>query len=352
MAKTAAAAAIGAKQNKINHVVFVLDASGSMGSRVGEVVKVTDAQVGYLAQRSTELGQETRISIFDFANSGDFNCLIYDMDVLRMPSLAGLYKVRGMTALIDATIQAVDDLAMTPEKYGDHAFLMYVITDGEENNSRHSAQSLKDKFGKLAENWTLAVLVPGNEEANRAKAWGFPEGNIAQWDVTTAEGFTKAMQVMQKATDGFMAGRAQGLRSSRNLFTVDTSNLTHKAVTQNLTKVDPKTYTFLDVPKKANTVRTEIRPFVEASMKNFAYRTGCAFYQLTKPEMIQAQKEICVWNRGTGELYSGQQARDLIGLPPINIKVQPGQHTAFDIFVQSTSVNRLLVGETKVLVFP
>lgn len=350
MSKTAAP--VGAQKNKINHVVFVLDASGSMSSRRSEVVKVTDAQVGYLAQRSTEMGQETRVSVFTFASAGDFECLIYDMDVLRMPSLAGLYRTRDMTALVDATLLAVEDLAMTPEKYGDHAFLVYVVTDGAENDSVHAASDLERKLQSLADNWTLAVLVPNKGGADSAKRWGFPAGNIAQWDITSAEGFTKAMQTMQKATDGFMAGRAQGLRSSRNLFTLDATQLNHATVSKKLTKVDPKTYQFLDVPKKANTVRTEIRPFVEASISGFTYKTGCAFYQLTKPEMIQAQKQICVLNRGTGELYSGQEARDLIGLPNVNLKVQPGQHTAFDIFVQSTSVNRLLVGETKVLVFP
>lgn len=335
--------------NFITHVVFVVDASGSMSSRQKQVIQVFDSQVQYLAQRSQELNQETRVSVFMFDD--DVKCLIYDKDVLRLPSLAGLYQIGGMTALIDATIQAVTDLCMTPEKYGDHAFLCYVITDGEENRSKQKARDLAAMIGNLKDNWTLAVLVPDQAGQDQSVKWGFPVNNIAIWDTNSAAGFAEAIKKIQTATDNFMVGRAQGLRSSKNLFTVDTSALNHATVSKSLIKVDPKLFKLLDVPALANTQTMEIKPFVEAKIKGFDYKSGCAYYQLTKSEVIQADKQVCVLNRVSGELYSGQQARDLIGLPDVKMRVQPGQNTAFDIFVQSNSVNRHLVGDTKVLVF-
>jgi hypothetical protein len=134
-------------ENIINHIVLVLDASLSMDSVSEQLVKVADNQIKYLAQRSKELDQETRITVYTFNTTGYYSgfnkqrieCLIYDKDVLRVPSIASLYKADGATPLIDATILALDDLAMTPEKYGDHSFLVYVLTDGQENASRNRA---------------------------------------------------------------------------------------------------------------------------------------------------------------------------------------------------------------------
>src|SRR5688572_3626524 len=146
------------EQNYINHIALVLDESLSMNSRREKVVQVADNQIKYLATRSEELDQETRVSVYTF--NTQVRCLIYDKDVLRLPSLRGLYKPSGMTALIDATIKSQEDLAATAQLYGDHAFLTYVLTDGAENASRKKSTALKSKLESLPENWTVAVLVP------------------------------------------------------------------------------------------------------------------------------------------------------------------------------------------------
>ena len=51
------------KQQPINHVAFVIDASDSMNHIAGEVVRVVDQQVKDLAELSTQLDQETRVTI-------------------------------------------------------------------------------------------------------------------------------------------------------------------------------------------------------------------------------------------------------------------------------------------------
>jgi hypothetical protein len=49
-------------------------------------------------------------------------------------------------------------------------------------------------------------------------------------------------------------------------------------------------------------------------------------------------------------MYSGSDARTLIGLPTSgNARLHPGNHGNYDIFIQSTSINRKLVGGTGVL---
>jgi hypothetical protein len=68
-------------QNYINHVALVLDASSSMSHLSRKVVDVADQQIAYLARRSRELDQETRVTVYVFADKVE--CVIYDKDVLR-----------------------------------------------------------------------------------------------------------------------------------------------------------------------------------------------------------------------------------------------------------------------------
>ncbi len=84
------------------------------------------------------------------------------------------------------------------------------------------------------------------------------------------------------------------------------------------------------------------------------YIPGSVFYQLTKTEKIQPQKMVLIMKKGGKGIYGGDEARGLIGLPAsedwIEAKVKPGNHANFEIFVQSSSINRKLVRGTKVLV--
>lgn len=108
-------------QNYINHVALVLDASSSMSHLSRKVVEVADQQIAYLARRSQELDQETRVTVYVFADKVE--CVIYDKDVLRMPSLKQMYRAGGMTALLAATLKSQRELAQTAQLYGDHSFL-------------------------------------------------------------------------------------------------------------------------------------------------------------------------------------------------------------------------------------
>ena len=328
-------------QNYINHIVFVVDSSGSMSGLSNDVVKVFDAQIKHLAIRSKELDQETRVTVYLFNNS--VRCLIYDKDVLRLPSLQDYYRADGGTALIDGTVTALEDLALTPQKYGDHAFLAYVMTDGEENASRHTSQDLVTKIKNLADNWTVAVLVPDQTGVHESKKFGFPANNIQVWN-TTAGGIAKAGETIKAATDNFMAARAKGLRSTKNLFDLDVTKLTSAAVVTNLNQLSPTDY--LLIPIQADSV---IKPLVESWTKS-PYINGSSYYQLTKPEEVQSYKQICIQDKVNGRVYSGVNARALLSLPNQSVKVNPASHNTFDIFVQSTSVNRKLIKGTKLLV--
>lgn len=334
-------------QNIINHIVFVLDASLSMTPVSKDVIKVADTQIEYLARRSKELDQETRVTVYTFNTTGYYNnnsvqidCLIYDKDVLRMPSIAGLYNVDGATPLIDATILALDDLAMTSEKYGEHSFLVYVLTDGEENASRNSAINLTAKIHELPDNWTLATFVPNQVGVHEAKRFGFPAQNIAVWDATSAQGVKEMGEKIRQTTETFMTGRASGVRGTKNLFQMDVPSLTQ--VAQKMAPMHFGQFRLLDVDQKQR-----IDEFVERKTGR-AYKLGEAYYQLTKREIIQPQKQIAILsNKG---LFTGPDARKLLNLPNDHVKVTPDHNPEYEIYVQSTSTNRNLMPDTKLLI--
>lgn len=331
-----------ARQNYINHIALVLDASSSMHYNARRVIEVADAQIAHLAQRSKELDQETRITVYVFADRA--RCVIYDKDVLRLPSIREFYNPDGMTALVDATILALDDLALTPEKYGDHAFLIYVLTDGQENASHpRNRTALAPRLAGLPDHWTVAALVPDAVSKHEAKKFGFPADNIATWDASTGAGVVEAGATIRRATDQFMTGRASGIRGTRSVFSTsaDAVNLStiHAAA---LTPLPVSQYVLVPVHREG-----PIKEWVEEC--GYTYRVGSAYYQLMKTETIQAQKALAVVEKATGKVYMGAEARGVVGLPDMTVRVKPEQNPQFDIFVQSTSVNRKLLPGTTLL---
>lgn len=325
----------------INHIVFVIDASGSMSSLEQSVIKVFDSQVEYLSVRSQELAQETRVSVYMFESS--VSCVVYDKDVMRLPSLKDHYRASGGTSLIDGTIKAMDDLSKSAQLYGDHAFLIYVITDGEENHSKTKPAALVSKIASMPANWTLAVLVPNQQGVFEAKKFGFSQNNIQIWD-TSAEGLRKVGDNIRVATEAFLTNRAQGIRGTTNLFNLDLSGVTIDNVKSELTELDPSTYHIFEA-----TCDTSIKPFVESKTGRALVR-GSANYQLTKRELIQGNKHIYIRETSTGKVYGGDHSRTLLQLPTSDVHVKPSDHSGFDIFVESTSVNRKILAGTHVLV--
>ncbi len=330
-------------QNLINHIVLVVDESGSMKGK--PVVKVVDKELQNLRIRSKELDQETRISIYLF--NSDIQCLVFDMDVMRFESMAGHYNPGHQTALIDATLQAVDDSKGVFIKFGDHAFLVYVITDGQENKSRNSSVVLNNVLRALPENWTVACLVPDQNGVFKAKKFGFPSESISVWDTNSERGFEKVGEQFGQVMNNYMTMRSTGVRGTKGLFTLDSSGLTKR-------DLEPVQfgYQIFDINDRIidrGKDRIAIKDAVEALTKR-AYIPGSTFYEPTKAVKIQDYKLIFAQNLTTKALYGGENIRPALGLPEQTVEVNPGHHKDWRIFVQSTSLNRNLFAGQKIMV--
>jgi len=329
--------------NYINHVAFLLDESSSMYSHKLAVPKVVDGQISYLAQRSKELDQDTRVTVYTFSTRFDgqnVRCRVFDTDVLRVPSIAGLYQPSGSTPLIEASLLMLDDLAQTFQKYGDHSFLAYALTDGQENVAAYRSPELLARLNSLPDNWTVAGFVPDQVAKAEAMRFGFPKDNLAVWDVDNKRGVEEIGETIRRSTDTFMQARAAGVKSTRSLFVPNT--VTPKDIQGNLVALTRNSYTLNPV-----LVRGRIDEFVQSAFGK-PYIPGKAYFQLTKPETIQPAKAIAI--RFDKDVYTGAAARKLLGLPDVEIKVKPGDHPGYTIFVQSSSYNRVLLAGTELLV--
>lgn len=326
----------------INHIALVLDASDSMRHLTQETVRVADQQIKDMADLSTRLDQETRATVYTF--SDEVTCIFYDKDVLRLPSIADNYRTLRATALIDATLKAIEDLEKTATLYGDHAFLVFVQTDGEENVSTRSAKELQQKLKSLPANWTMACLVPNQKAKFTATSYGFPPENVAVWDATSEAGMKEAGRTIRAATESYMTSRSSGVVGTKALFTMDATAVNHKTVTANL--------------KELNGFRVEkvtqpsvIQPFIEGLKPKVPFVQGSVFFPLIKRERINENKEVIIRHKVSGKIYGGPAARRLVGLPDTGeVSVSPQPNLEYDVFVQSTSLNRKLIPGHEILI--
>lgn len=335
------------EQGYTNHVVLLLDASSSMTDRRNDqaLIKVVDGLIASLAEESKALDQETRVSVYSFADHVE--CLVYDKDVLRLPSIKEHYRANGMTALMDAIAKGLDDLGKTPELYTDHSFLVYALTDGGENASRNvSAVSLAARLKGLPDNWTVAALVPNAQGKSMAQRMGFQVGNIQVWDTTSERAIEEVGRTVAAATTSYMTNRAAGVRSTNTLFSTGTQNVNSQTVKANLKPLDGSQYRAFPIAQCP--AKTEIKAYVEGVL-GIQYVAGEWFYQLSKSEKIQPHKRLMVMDRKTKKLYAGSEVRALIGLPDAEVRVKPDFNDQYWIFVQSTSVNRHLVEWTQLV---
>lgn len=310
-----------------------------MGGVLDTAVKVFNKQIDFLRTKSLAFEQETRVSFYVFDNTVE--CLISDVDVARPMELDKIHA-RGSTALLDAISLAVVDCQLISQKYGDHSFFIYAITDGEENASKTKSPEFRQMINRLPDNYTIAAFVPSINSIDILQSYGLPKGCIEKWDAT-AKGIEEVGRKFEQTMDNYFEMRTKGVRSSKTVFS-DLKDVTSKNVTKVLSEVKKFTITINEAVKAV-----QIRDIVESKMLK-SYHKGMAYYELVKTEHIQSQKEICIQNKKNGKVYAGDNARKLLNLPDQEVKVVPGDFGEWIVYVQSTSVNRNVIPKQRVLV--
>lgn len=326
----------------INVVAFVRDISSSMAPYAKQLANNFDKLWTATAAVSKQLKQDTRAGVFDF-NHEYFRVIetgpMADQCNLPVP------RCYGTTSLYTTVSKVIDELKISMPKNA--SFLINVLTDGEatDHSMGHWFKDSIEDCQRLG-NWTFSFQMPRGKAEAFSNLIGIPRENIREWEISES-GLRETMAVTMSSMVNYKAALNTGVKSTAAFYapvTTDLSQLNQKQVAQKLDNLASrfKSYT---VEKETN-----VRSFVETKTGK-PYVIGSAYYTLMKREEVQPQKQVLLMEKGKKTVWGGQEARDMIGLPQgKHAKVTPGNHSNYDIYVQSTSTNRILPRGTKVLV--
>lgn len=251
------------------------------------------------------------------------------------------------TPLFDAVGELIELMESVPDANDPEvSFLVIVITDGQENDSTKWKHALAARIRELqyTDRWTFTFRVPRGEIRTLASL-GIPPGNILEWE-QTQHGMERSSAYTKDAVSNYFVGRSRGITKS-TAFYADLGDVSIQKIKQTLVDITGEIKIW---PVK--NAGSEIRTFVEY-YNNDQYLKGAAFYELTKPVTVQDYKNIVIYDRNTGNFYGGAAARQLLSLPSVgSIRLRPGDHGQYRIYIQSTSVNRKLIKGTKVVYWP
>lgn len=335
------------------YIGIVRDHSASMGGLALKAKLDFNQMVDDLKKNAFDNEIDTIVSVVECGVRDNYHTI--NKMVVRNSSVIGLKKIDkyvadgNNTPLFDAIGMLIESMMDVPDASSkDVCFLINVITDGEENASVKHKYSLPETMRELqkSDRWTFAFRVPRGHRGNLINN-GIPSGNIMEWEQSNS-GFEQATVAQSTAITQFYGSVARGETSSKNFYSTDLTGVSNQKVKNSLVDITNE----IDVYQvMMNQNGMQIRDFVEAARVGIPMKKGAAFYQLTKKEdEVQDYKQILIRDKKTGKIYGGTHSRQLLGLPFTGtVKIVPGNHGNYDIFIQSTSVNRKLVGGTIVL---
>jgi fructose-specific component phosphotransferase system IIB-like protein len=291
--------------------------------------------------KAKELGQKILVSLYSFG--GGVEVLFRARPIEEVLNLRDSdFHASGGTPMFDACWRALTDMRTVDNP--DTANILTVITDGLDNQSNFQTKDLfVGAMRRVEPRWTMTFSVP-NGHVQYVTRFGVSSENVQQWDTTSSKGLEVASSVINNSYAAYLDNRSKGVTRSDNFFTASIDPKQAAAIKRKLDDVQSDFTAFVvttDAPKT-------LQDFVESKGKKFF--KGSSFYQLTKSETVQANKEVLMKEIKSGAVYGGAQAREILGLPAgKDVKVKPTDHSDWEVFVQSNSNNRKLMPGTTLM---
>lgn len=319
------------------NIAIIRDHSGSMSHLRNAALNDFNSLLASLKQSAVG---ETNLSVIE---CGGTNRFTHNLIPLHNVPPISYYTAQGGTPLFDAVQLAINSLSAND--HGDNvANLVMVITDGEENQSGITPSVLKNNIVNLqnSDRWTFTFRVPKGYGAQLRQKLGLHSGNVIEWEQNEKSLYESSVAT-QSATTKYFAARSVG-KTSVNTFYANPADITN--IQKKLTDVSNKYKRHTISPHQDG---ISIQDFcIEKTGK---YELGRVFYSLNKSEKVQPNKDIVIRDTVTGEMYGGDEARNLIGLPQVGtVTLAPGNMGKYEVFIRSTSNNRKLYANNGVLV--
>ena len=339
------------------HCAFCIDESGSIAAAgiTQPLVEAYNQTVTDIRQSVLDEGQEASMSALAFGDRVLKHRILYVGQQVQpvTPLLVTDLNPTGMTPLFDSVYRAIKKLEELDDGKPDTSFVVSVVTDGQENQSVDpgvptTLRLIEEKTA--TDRWTFTFLVPEHKEDWFAQRFNVPRGNVQGWDTKTARGTKEAGIVTSVAYRSFFKEKTAtgaGKKMSSKSFYSSTADLTVRDARSALSEIT-KQVEFIIASQEG-----QIRQVVLS--EGLEWIKGAAFYQLIKTEKkVQDYKLVALRVKTSGKVYCGQDARDMLGIGGAlgTVRLVPGDHGKFDVFIQSTSVNRKIPAGTEVMYWP
>lgn len=333
-----------------NYIGFSRDHSGSMRSIAHAAMRDYNDQLATIQAAASQHNQDTIVSVVTIGE-GHFATVgreVVNSNVNILKPLDRYQADASGTPMIESVFELIDILSCVPDVNDENvSFLVMVTTDGQETQARHRGRELAQRIRALqaTDRWTFVFRVPKGGERQLSDL-GITGVNVFEWD-QTVKGVQASTMANQEAFTEYFKGRASGMKSTTKFYAsmkdVDISEV-KKALVDVSTEV-----VFFPVAQSDN--QSLIRPFVEGKLNGEPMVRGGAFYQLVKTEpRVQANKRIAIRDKNSGAVFAGDAARQMLALPTVGtVRLAPDELGDYEVFIQSTSVNRKLDAGTSLL---
>jgi len=204
-----------------NYVAIVLDRSGSMGTMQQEAIDAFNEQVDKIREESHDMA-----TLVSFVTFGSFvTPEFWNNDPDKLDKLTtDTYRPDGMTSMLDAVAMTVLELKKVPDVDDeDTSFLLIVISDGQENNSKqydwHDVAELLQDVQKT-NRWTVTYLGANQDLSRLASSLKIAKGNVKSFAGTKAGMKTGSADIL-KGMSAFYASRRVGKKSLTSFYDGD-----------------------------------------------------------------------------------------------------------------------------------
>lgn len=198
------------------YVAIVLDKSGSMQNIIDPTIQGFNSQVDSIIK---EAPGEVLLSLVTFNEHVD--PIFFNKSPSHFTRLSrSNYKPKGWTALYDAVGYTIRRLENEVEHSENSAFLVIIVSDGEENRSRdYTSYTLGSLIQRkrTTNKWTF-VYVGSNQDLSQVAAKLYiPIGNTFTW-TNDLQGTNKAFSTTTSAVANYMSLRSAGETSSETFY--------------------------------------------------------------------------------------------------------------------------------------
>jgi hypothetical protein len=197
------------------YVAIVLDKSGSMQTILDATINGFNSQVDSIVKEA--VGKV-------FLSLVTFNTFVEPVFWNQHPSyLTKLsrenYRPYGWTALYDAVGYTINRLEYTAEDVGNSAFLVIIVSDGEENSSQQFKYNLPGiiKQKQQTGRWTFVYVGSGHDIAKAASTLSISANNSLAF-TNDWHGTVNAFSTTSGGIGTYFAAREKGLTSSSNFY--------------------------------------------------------------------------------------------------------------------------------------